>query len=102
MKHLCVRPAKERLHKWERRFPLENEAHLGYCKDILADHIEGLKKLPPESPTYDKWLDSMILEHGSEFSLNASDFYMGDSTSWQMLLSHVPSVSHLVGKELIW
>lgn len=104
LKHLCVRPAKERLDKWERRLPLENERHLGYSKDILLDHLEGLKDLPPDHPTYDKWLDTMIKEHGSDWSLNTSDFYIEGSPSWRMLSSHLPVASVFAeeGKQLIW
>jgi glycosyltransferase involved in cell wall biosynthesis len=104
LKHLCVRPAKERLEKWERRLPLETDKHLGYNKEILISHVDKLKRLPPDHPTYDKWLDSMIKEHGFDWSLNTSDFHIEDSPCWQMLLSHLPTASRFVeeGKQLIW
>jgi hypothetical protein len=104
LKHLCVRPAKERIDKWQRRLPLEDETQLGYSKDLLLEHVEILKKLPPDSPSYDRWMDTMMKEYGAEYKLNSSDFYIGDKPSWSMLFSHLPHMATFVdeGKELIY
>jgi glycosyltransferase involved in cell wall biosynthesis len=104
LKHLCVRPASERIEKWERRLPLEEESMLGYDKNILVDHMESLRNLPPEQPTYDKWINSMMKEYGSECVLNTRDFYLEDNPSWNMLFSHLPMLRDQFGegKQLIW
>lgn len=104
LKHLCVRPANERVEKWERRLPLEEESMLGYNKNILIEYVESLRNLPPEQPTYDKWISSMMKEYGSEFVLNTRDFYLEDNPSWNMLFSHLPMLRDQFGegKQLIW
>jgi hypothetical protein len=90
LKHLCVRPVFERVEKWNRRIPIETDGHLGYSKDILLEHIESLKKLPSDHPCYDKWLEDMIREHGTEYIINNNDFILEDSPNWDMINSKIP------------
>jgi len=102
LKHLCVRPVVERVEKWNRRIPIETEGHLGYSKDILLEHIESLKKLPSDHPCYDKWLEGMIREHGTEYNSNNNDFILQDSPNWEMIKSRIPHLVMTFGdKELV-
>jgi glycosyltransferase involved in cell wall biosynthesis len=101
LQHLCIRPAKERLNKWQRRMPIESEIHLGYPKQYLLDHISKIEKLDDKSPTTDKWVDSMEKEYGSTGSVNQKDFYISEEPSWEMLISHVPEMEKHRDKEIL-
>lgn len=101
LKHNCIRPAKERLEKWARRLPVENELHLGYPKEELIQYVDCLKKIDPNTPTTDKWLDSMEQEHGTEFSINRSDLIASYNPTTEMLIKHVPDLMYLKNKELL-
>lgn len=93
LKHLSVRPAKERLYKWDRRLPIEQENHLGYPKKYLIDHLEYLKGLDPDSPTTDKWIDNIEKEHGIFSPIDRENLIVSDKPTWEMLISHLPDMT---------
>jgi len=92
LQHLVLRPAYERLHKWERRLPVETKGHLGYDPELLRQRLDAIRQLPHDALTTDLWMESIEREHGHIGEINRNDFHINSRPTWDMLLSHVPTL----------
>lgn len=96
LKHYCVRPVEERIEKWERRLKAESQHPCGKKEDEILKFIDELKKLPPNSPSYDPWIENMVKVHGSMENINISErLKVSDSPNWDLIIPHCPEFQNL-------